>query len=114
LGFWGARLLSSPYRVVAATYWFAAQAIAAAYAIQAIVEAMGGGKPPLVPGALGVALFHAMRAARGFDVRRWLLRIALPLSLAFVAVMIALYASTDDPRFDVGRVFHSPDQHPTL
>src|ERR1700716_689121 len=27
LGFWGARLLSSPYRVVAATYWFAAQAL---------------------------------------------------------------------------------------
>ena len=45
LGFWGVPLLSSPYRVVAATYWFAAQAIAAAYAIQAIVEAMGGGPP---------------------------------------------------------------------
>ena len=27
LGYWGARLLSSPYRVVAATYWFAAQAL---------------------------------------------------------------------------------------
>src|SRR5919197_6735289 len=34
LGFWGARLLGSPYRVVAATYWFAAQALAAAYAAQ--------------------------------------------------------------------------------
>ena len=29
LGLLGARLLSSPYRVVAATYWFAAQALAA-------------------------------------------------------------------------------------
>jgi NCS1 family nucleobase:cation symporter-1 len=113
LGFWGARLLSSPYRVIAATYWFAAQAIAAAYAIQAIVQAMGGGKPPLVPVALGVALFHATLAVLGFDVMRWLLRIVLPLSLAFVAVMVALYASTDDPRFDVGRVVHSPDQHLT-
>jgi NCS1 family nucleobase:cation symporter-1 len=113
LGFWGARLLSSPYRVIAATYWFAAQAIAAAYAIQAIVEAIGGGKPPLVPVALGVALFHATLAVLGFDVMRWLLRIVLPLSLAFVAVMVALYASTDDPRFDIGRVFDSPDQHLT-
>ena len=27
--------------------------------------------------------------------------------------MVALYASTDDPRYDVGRVFDSPDQHLT-
>jgi NCS1 nucleoside transporter family len=113
LGFWGARLLSSPYRVIAATYWFAAQAIAAAYAIQAVVHAMGGGKPPLVPVALSVAVFHATLAVLGFDVMRWLLRVVLPLSLAFVAVMVTLYASTDDPRYDVGRVFDSPDQHLT-
>jgi NCS1 nucleoside transporter family len=113
LGFWCARLLSSPYRVIAATYWFAAQAIAAAYAIQAIVQAMGAGRPPLVPVALGVALFHATLAVLGFDVMRWLLRVVLPLSLAFVAIMVALYLSTDDPRYDVGRVFDSPDQHLT-
>jgi nucleobase:cation symporter-1, NCS1 family len=112
LGFWGARLLSSPYRVIAATYWFAAQALAAGYAIQAVVQAMGG-KPPLVPVALGVALFHATLAVLGFDVMRWLLRVVLPLSLVFVGVMLALYTSTDDPRFDVGRVFDSPDQHLT-
>jgi NCS1 nucleoside transporter family len=113
LGFWGARLLSSPYRVIAATYWFAAQALAAGYAIQAVVQAMGGGKPPLVPVALGVALFHATLAVLGFDVMRWLLRVVLPLSLVFVGVMLALYTSTDDRRFDVGRVFDSPDQHLT-
>jgi NCS1 family nucleobase:cation symporter-1 len=111
LGFWGARLLSSPYRVVAATYWFAAQAIAAGYAIQAVVQAMGGGKPPLVAVALAVAVFHAALAVLGFDVMRWLLRVVLPISLAFVAVMIVLYVSTDNPRFDVGRVFDSPGQH---
>jgi nucleobase:cation symporter-1, NCS1 family len=113
LGFWGARLLSSPYRVVAATYWFAAQALAAGYAIQAVVQAMGGGKPPLVPMALAVAAFHATLAVLGFDVMRWLLRVVLPISLVFVGVMVALYARTDDPRFDVGRVFDSPDQHLT-
>jgi NCS1 nucleoside transporter family len=113
LGFWGARLLSSPYRVIAATYWFAAQAIAAAYAIQAIVQAMGAGKPPLIPVALAVAVFHATLAVLGFDVMRWLLRVVLPLSLAFVAIMVALYLSTDDPRFDTGRVFDSPDQRLT-
>src|ERR671926_375207 len=48
LGFWGARLLSSPYRMIAATYWFAAQALAAALGFQAIVEAMTGTHLPLV------------------------------------------------------------------
>lgn len=113
LGFWGARLLSSPYRVIAATYWFAAQALAAGYAIQAIVQAMGAGKPPLVPIALGVAVFHATLAVLGFDVMRWLLRVVLPISLGFVVLMVVLYTSTDDPRYDVGRVFDSPDQHLT-
>jgi purine-cytosine permease-like protein len=74
---------------------------------------MGGGKPPLVPVALAVAAFHATLAVLGFDVMRWLLRVVLPLSLAFVGIMVALYATTDDPRFDVGRVFDSPDQHLT-
>ena len=82
LGFWGARLLSSPYRVVAATYWFAAQALASALGIQAIVQAMGGGKLPLVPVALGLAVFHAALAVLGFDVMRCVLRVVLPLSLA--------------------------------
>ncbi len=113
LGIWGARLLSSPYRVVAATYWFAAQAIAAAYAIQAVVQAMGGGKPPLIPIALGVAVFHATLAVLGFDVMRWLLRVVLPLSLVFVGVLVALYVTTSNEKFAVGRVFHSPDQHLT-
>jgi NCS1 nucleoside transporter family len=113
LGFWGARLLSSPYRVVAATYWFAAQAIAAGYAIQAVVQAMGGGKPPLVPVALGVAALHATLAVLGFDVMRFLLRVVLPLSLVFVCVLVALYVTTGDSRFEVGRVFDSPDQHLT-
>ena len=113
LGFWGARLLSSPYRVIAATYWFAAQAIAAGYAIQAVVQAMGGGKPPLIPIALAVGAFHATLAVLGFDVMRYLLRVVLPISLLFVGVIVSLYVTTDNPKFQVGRVFHSPDQHLT-
>ena len=56
LGFWGARLLSSPYRVVAATYWFAAQALTSAYGFQAIVQTMTGNRLPLVPVALGLVI----------------------------------------------------------
>jgi NCS1 nucleoside transporter family len=111
LGFWGARVLSSPYRVVAATYWFAAQALAGGLGIQAIVAAMGGGHVPLVPLALALAAVHATLAVLGFDVMRYVLRVVLPLSLAFTAVLIALYTTTSNPRYAVGRVFHSPDQH---
>ena len=56
LGFWGARLSARPYRVIAATYWFAAQALAGALGIQAIVvAAMSGTSRSLVPIALGLA-----------------------------------------------------------
>jgi NCS1 nucleoside transporter family len=113
LGFWGARGLSSPFRMIAATYWFTAQALAGALGIQAVVVALGWGRPRLVPVALGLAVFHATLAVLGFDVMRYVLRIVLPISLAFTGVLLALYANTDDPRFAVGRVFHSPDQHLT-
>jgi NCS1 family nucleobase:cation symporter-1 len=113
LGFWGARVLSSPYRMIAATYWFAAQALAGALGIQAIVVALGGGKPRLVPVALALAVFHATLAVLGFDVMRFVLRVVLPVSLAFTGVLLALYFASDDPRYAVGRVFESPDQHLT-
>jgi nucleobase:cation symporter-1, NCS1 family len=113
LGLWGARGLSSPYRMVAATYWFAAQALAGSLGIQAIVVALGGDRPPLVPVALGLAAFHATLAVLGFDVMRYVLRVVLPLSLVFTAVLLALYLASDDERFAVGRVLESPDQHLT-
>jgi len=110
LGFWGARLLSSPYRVIAATYWFAAQALTAALGAQAIVDAMTGHRLRLVPLALLFAVVHATLAVLGFDVMRWLLRVVLPVSLAFSGILIALFLATDDPDYAVGRVFDSPDQ----
>src|SRR5438128_7931173 len=62
LGFWGARLLSSPYRVVAATYWFAAQALTGGLGIQALFMGLTGDHLPLVPVALCLATFHATLA----------------------------------------------------
>jgi NCS1 family nucleobase:cation symporter-1 len=111
LGFWGARLLSSPYRVVAATYWFAAQALTSAYGFQAIVQVMTGDRLPLVPIALSLAVAHAALAVLGFDVMRYVLRVVLPLSVALTGVLLALFLAADDPRYAVHRVFRSPDQH---
>jgi purine-cytosine permease-like protein len=113
LGFWGARLLSSPYRVVAAAYWFAAQALAAGLGFQAIIEAMTGSRPPLVPVALAIAVVQASLGVLGLDVMRYLLRFVLPLSLASTALLVVLYVRSSDPRYDVARVFRSPDQHLT-
>jgi NCS1 family nucleobase:cation symporter-1 len=110
LGFWGARLLSSPYRVIAATYWFAAQALTAGLGAQAIVEAMAGHRLPLVPLALLFAAVHAMFAVLGFDIMRWLLRVVLPVSLGFSGILVVLFLATDNPDYAVGRVFDSPDQ----
>lgn len=110
LGFWGARLLSSPYRVIAATYWFAAQALTAGLGAQAVVDAMTGNRLPLVPLALAFAAVHATFAVLGFDVMRWLLRLVLPVSLAFTGILIGLYLASDDPDYGVARVFDSPDQ----
>ena len=97
--------------MIAGTYWFAAQALAGSLGIQAIVVALGGGKPRLVPVALGLAVFHAILAVLGFDVMRYVLRVVLPISLVFTGVILALYLSSDNPDYAAGRVFHSPDQH---
>jgi NCS1 nucleoside transporter family len=114
LGFWGSRLLSSPYRVIAATYWFAAQALTGALGLQALVKAMPGHHHlPLVPVALALAAVHATLAVFGFDVMRWLLRVVLPISLGFTAVLVGLYLTSDNPDFAVGHVLSSPEQHLT-
>jgi NCS1 nucleoside transporter family len=113
LGYWGSRLLSSPYRVVAATYWFAAQALAGGLGIQALLEALTGTHVRLVLISLCLAGFHAVLAVLGFDVMRWLLRVVLPVALAMTAILVGLFVSSDDPHFAVGRVLDSPDQHLT-
>lgn len=113
LGYWGARLLSSPYRVIASTYWFAAQALTGGLGVQAIAVGLGAGEPPLVPVALALAAVHAILAVLGFDVMRWLLRVVLPVSLLFTAVLLTLFVATDEPRFAVSRVLESPDQQLT-
>jgi nucleobase:cation symporter-1, NCS1 family len=112
-GFWGARILSSPYRVIASTYWFAAQALAGALGLQAVILAISGRHVSLVPMAIALAAFHAVLAVLGFDVMRYVLRVVLPLSVALTGVLVALYLTTSDRNYDFGRVWRSPDQHLT-
>lgn len=106
----GARALTSPYRVIASVYWFAAQALTAAFGVQAIMVALADVRPSLVPTALAIAVVQAAIAALGFDVMRWLLRIVLPFSIATAGVLLGLWLVSDDPEYGVGRVLESPDQ----
>ncbi len=106
----GARALTSPYRVIASIYWFAAQALTAAFGVQAIAVAAADVRPRVVPTALAIAVVQAGVAALGFDVMRWLLRIVLPLSVATAGVLLGLWLVTDDPDYAVGRVLDSPEQ----
>jgi len=110
LGFWGARLLSSPYRVVAATYWFAAQALAGGLGCQALLEGLTGDHVPLVPIALAMAALQAVLAVLGFDVMRYVFRFVMPLGLLLTGVLVALFLASDDARYSVARVFESPDR----
>jgi len=109
----GARGLTSPYRVIASTYWFAAQALTAAFGIQAIADVLVDARPPLVPTALAIAAVQAGVAVLGFDLMRVLLRLVLPLSVASAAVLLGLWLLSDDPDYAAGRVLDSPDQQLT-
>jgi nucleobase:cation symporter-1, NCS1 family len=109
----GARVLTSPYRVIASVYWFAAQALTAALGVQAIIVAIADRRPSLVPTALAIAVVQAAVAALGFDVMRWLLRIVLPLSAATAGVLLGLWLGSGDPDYAVGRVLESPEQELT-
>jgi purine-cytosine permease-like protein len=107
-GLWGARGLTSPYRLVAATYWFAAQALASAYGVVALVRALTGHELSLVPVSLVLGGLGAGLAIVGFDALRYFVRIVLPLTVIFTATVIALFLTTDDPAFAVSRAFESP------
>ena len=109
----GARALTSPYRVLASVYWFAAQALTAAFGVQAIAVALADVRPRVVPTALVIAVVQAAVAALGFDVMRWLLRLVLPLSVATVGLLLGLWLVSDDPAYAVGRVLESPEQELT-
>jgi nucleobase:cation symporter-1, NCS1 family len=109
----GARALTSPYRVIASIYWFAAQALTAAFGVQALAVALADVRPSVVRTALVIAVVQAAVAALGFDVMRWLLRIVLPLSVATAGLLLGLWLSTDDPDYAVGRVLESPEQRLT-
>ena len=57
------------------------------------------GRPPAArpARARASAAVHAALAVLGFDVMRWLLRVVLPISLAFTGVLVALFLAHGRP-----------------
>jgi NCS1 family nucleobase:cation symporter-1 len=109
-GQWGARLVTSPYRLGVAPYWAAAQSFAAAFALEATLRALFGIDAPLVPMALGLTVVQVALAVLGFDMLRYVARVMLPLIALLAAVLVVLYLTADEPAYAVGRVFASPEQ----
>ena len=91
LGVWGARVLSSGYRSLAALYFFAVQAIVAATALRALFIALADIHVPIVPVSIGLAAVQALLAIAGFDVLRWVTRVVLPrCSMRYVGLACAM------------------------
>jgi cytosine permease len=105
----GARGLTSPYRMVATMYWFAAQALAAAIGFRALVEALTGRELGLVPVSVGVGAVAALLAIVGFDAMRLFARVVLPMAVGAVALLVALFLVTDDPAFAPSAVLGSDE-----
>ena len=108
-GLLGARGLTSPYRLLATCYWFAAQALAAAIGVRALVKTLADYDLGLVPTALVVAAIGAVLATVGFDALRWFVRFVLPLTVVTVAVFVALFLAADDPGYSAGAVLGSAE-----
>jgi NCS1 nucleoside transporter family len=106
----GARGLTSPYRTIASAYWFAAQALAGAFGVQAVLEGLAGIELPLVPLAVTFAAVQTVLAVIGFDILRYFVRTMLPLMAVFTAALVGLFLTADDPAYTVSRVFDSPEQ----
>jgi purine-cytosine permease-like protein len=106
-GLWGARGLTSPYRIVATIYWFAAQALAAAIGVRELVRALADYDLGLVPTALVIAAIGGVLAVVGFDALRYFVRIVMPLTLIALVIMVALFLTTDDPAFGTSAVLSS-------
>ena len=106
-GQWGARGLTSPYRIIATCYWFAAQALAAAFGVRAIILTLTGYDLQLVPSALAIAAIGAFLAAIGFDALRYFVRVVLPLTLVAIVLLAVLFVTTSDPAWSTGSVLDS-------
>ncbi|MEZ5100065.1 MAG: cytosine permease [Thermoleophilia bacterium] len=109
-GLLGSRALTSPYRVAASSYWFAAQALVCAGAAVALIRSLADVDLPLIPISLGTAAVAAVLAAIGFDALRYFVRIVLPLTLLSTGVLISIFVASDDERLDPSRVLDSPGQ----
>jgi nucleobase:cation symporter-1, NCS1 family len=92
LGHRGARGFASPYRLVVSTYLFAVQALAASYAIQALIEPMTGHQLPLVKTALVLGLVEVGIATVGFGAFKRLSKLTFPIAIAYVCTVLLLYA----------------------
>ncbi|MCY4086577.1 MAG: cytosine permease [Actinomycetia bacterium] len=108
-GEWGARGLTSMFRFITAAYWFGAQALGAAFGITVLIDALTGHRFGLGPVAVVFGAVSVLLAALGFDALRYFVRFVGPLIISFVAILVVLYLTTDEPAFGLSRVLSPTD-----
>jgi purine-cytosine permease-like protein len=94
----GARLLTSPYRVAAASYWFATQAVAAALALSAISTQGFGQSLPVGLTAMCIGALQALLGIIGIHALRHFSRLILPSTVVFICVVFYILAQGEDAR----------------
>jgi len=108
LGIRGARFITSPLRVIASVYWFAAQTLGSALAIVAIIKALTGAQPNLLVVAFIFAVIQSILAIVGFDAMKYFVRVVLPFMLAISVVTIYLFLTQTKTEFLFSRIVASP------
>lgn len=99
VGYWGSRIVTSPLRVIASVYWFAAQTLGGALAIAALLQSMTGQTYSFVAIAVIFAIVQSVLAIVGFDALKYFVRVVLPLMLLLSVITIYLLISAKNPSF---------------
>ncbi len=105
-GLRGAKWVPSFLRTIASTYWFAYQTVAGSLAVVAILDRWTGTSHSLVAISVGFAVLQAVVAIIGYDSLKNLSRMALPLKIVILCLVLVLMATHDDPHFAPSHALH--------
>lgn len=107
MGIRGARFITSPLRVIASIYWFAAQTLGSSLALVAIIKAFSGFQVNFLLTALFFAIIQSILAVIGFDAMKYFVRVVLPFMLGLTLLILYLFLSQTKAEFLFANVIAS-------
>jgi NCS1 family nucleobase:cation symporter-1 len=103
-GIKGSKWLPSLIRTVASIYWFSFQTLAGAAGITAVIKVVTGASINLIVVSVLFAIFQSFIAILGYDSLKILSRIAFPVKLIIMGVILLLLITHNDPNYEWGAV----------